>query len=61
MEPNGQGSCLHGSDLQRKEKITGFDRLCDRVKYSERQRVAAVDSESWLDGVITQAPLRAHM
>lgn len=24
---------------QRKEKITGFDRLCDRVKYSERQRV----------------------
>lgn len=26
---------------QRKEKITGFDRLCDHVKYSERQRVGS--------------------
>lgn len=45
----------------RKEKITGFDRLCDCVKYSERQRVGSSGFRILVKRSGYPGPLRAHM
>lgn len=53
---------LPGWELSGGKKITGFDRLCYHVKYSERQRVGSSGFKSWLDGVDYPGPSeRAHV